>query len=183
MSDRLLVLARAVNRGDTRVMRKVLSLIVFTAALIWTWLLIHSSPAVGFETHAAIQERLAGLILESLQQKKPEAKNVEIVRLWTETLDENKIRAHFSYRFVETTAEQEDLDQLIEGEAVLHREPSTDVRLDPWIVQSVKTTSDSVNFSEGTVITPNMESEIDPTAPPGTGAEAAPAPEAEKAKQ
>lgn len=164
-------------------MRKVLSLIAFTAALIWTWSLIHSSPAIGFETHAAIQERLAGLILESLQQKKPEAKNVEIVRLWTETLDDNKIRAHFAYRFVETTSAQEDLDQVIEGEAVLHREPSNDSRLDPWIVQSVKTTSDSVNFSEGTVITPNMESETDPTAPPGTGPESAAPAEAEKATQ
>lgn len=150
-------------------MRKILSLIVFTAALVWTWTLIHSSPAVGFETHAAIQERLAGLILESIQKKKPEARNIEIVRLWTETLDENKIRAHFAYRFLEGGEGQESLDQVIEGEAVLHREPTDDARLDPWIVQSVKTTSDSVNFSEGTVITPNMQDEVDPTAPPGTG--------------
>lgn len=152
-------------------MKKLMSLIVFSAALIWSWSLIHSSTAVGFETHAAIQERLADLIVESLQKKMPDAQNIRIEKLWTETLDDNKIKALFAYSFVEAGDGREALDRIIEGEAVLHREPSDDFRIDPWIVQSVKTTADALNFSEGAVITPGLEREIDPTAPPDSPSE------------
>jgi len=134
-------------------MKKILSLVIFTAALVWTWNLIHSSSAIGFETHSGIQVKLAELIKATLAEKKPTAADIAVTRLWTEALNDNKVRAVFAYTFSETDENGEKMEQIIEGEAVLHREPSQD-GTDLWALQSVRTTNDIVSFSEGSVVTP-----------------------------
>lgn len=147
-------------------MKKIVSLIVFVAALVWTWNVIHTSEAVGFETHSGIQLKLAELIKNTLASKKPNAKDLAITRLWTESLGENKVRAVFAYKFVDTSESGEALEQVIEGEAVLYREPSEDESVDKWTLQSVKTTNDIVVFTEGSTITPGeteVEEESDAT--------------------
>ena len=168
-------------------MKKIVSLVVFVAALAWTWNVIHSSEAIGFETHSGIQAKLAELIQQTLTAKKPNAKDLAITRLWTEPVGENKVRAVFSYKFTEPSENGESLEQVIEGEAVLHREPSETPNVDKWILQSVKTTNDMVVFSEGSTITsgesaeapteaatPGASPSVSPTASP-TATPAAPA--------
>ncbi|MGZ3772502.1 MAG: hypothetical protein ACXVCY_14300 [Pseudobdellovibrionaceae bacterium] len=135
-------------------MKKIISLIVFIAALVWTWNVIHTSQAVGFETHSGIQVKLAELIKNTLTTKKPNAKDLSITRLWTETLSDNKVRAVFAYKFTDLSEKGETLEQVIEGEALLHREPSDNANVDKWTLQSVKTTSDVVVFTEGSTIIP-----------------------------
>lgn len=156
-------------------MKKIVSLVVFIVALAWTWNVIHSSPAVGFETHSGIQVKLAELIKNTLAVKKPNAKDLSIMRLWTEAQGDNKVRAVFAYKFIDTSEEGEALEQVIEGEAVLHREPSDEANVDKWILQSVRTTNDIVVFTEGSTITPGAtETEAEGAATP----EATPAPTA-----
>ena len=138
-------------------MKKILSLIVFIAALVWTWNVIHTTEAVGFETHSGIQEKLAELITQTLATKKPLAKDLVITRLWTETLGDNKVRAVFACKFSEPSEGSEVISQEIEGEAVLHREPTQENGVDNWVLQSVKTTNDLVVFTEGSTITPGAE--------------------------
>lgn len=162
-------------------MKKIVSLIIFAVALIWTWNIIHSSRAIGFETHSGIQQKLAELIRQTIQNKKPDSKDLVITRLWTEPLSDNKVRAIFAYKFSEPAANGEATEQSIEGEAILHREASEDSKLDKWTLQSVKTTNDVLTFSEGSLITPDMQTEGDEdsstTATPETStAPAAPAP-------
>ena len=135
-------------------MKRIVSLLVFVSALIWTWNVIHTTEAVGFETHSGIQVQLAKLIGDTLAVKKPEAKDLTITRLWTESLGENKVRAIFAFKFLEPVIENETLEQTIEGEAILYREPSDDPEVDRWVLQSVKTTNDIVVFTEGSTITP-----------------------------
>ncbi|XGC80575.1 hypothetical protein ACES2L_14695 [Bdellovibrio bacteriovorus] len=159
-------------------MKKIVSLIVFVAALVWTWNVIHTSEAVGFETHSGIQVKLAELIGNTLVTKKPNAKDLTIMRLWTETLSDNKVRATFAYKFVEPTEDGEELEQVIEGEAVLYREPSEDSDVDKWTLQSVKTTNDIVVFTEGSTITPGEEPEEAATETTGETPAATPAPTA-----
>ncbi|MNK98777.1 hypothetical protein D3C87_1191500 [compost metagenome] len=163
-------------------MKKIVSLVVFVAALAWTWNVIHSTDAIGFETHSGIQAKLAELIQQTLSTKKPTAKDLAITRLWTEPLGENKVRAVFSYKFTEPSENGESLDQVIEGEAVLHREPSETPNVDKWILQSVKTTNDMVVFSEGSTLTsgdseepPPAEATPSPTASPSPSPTPAPA--------
>ncbi len=137
-------------------MKKTMSLIVFVAALFWTWNIIHSSPAIGFETHSGIQEKLAILIKQTVMAKKPTAKNFKITRLWTEALSETKVRAVFGYAFSDS-ADGDPTEQTVEGEAILFREPQDESKLDRWSLQSVRTTNDVVTFSEGLVVIPDAE--------------------------
>jgi hypothetical protein len=149
-------------------MKKIVSLVVFVAALAWTWNVIHSTDAIGFETHSGIQAKLAELIQQTLSTKKPQATGLAITRLWTEPVGENKVRAVFSYKFTEPSENGESLDQVIEGEAVLHREPSETPNVDKWILQSVKTTNDMVVFTEGSTITSGESEEAPAAAPSAT---------------
>lgn len=149
-------------------MKKIVSLVVFVAALAWTWNVIHSSDAIGFETHSGIQTKLAELIQQTLTAKKPHAKDLAITRLWTEPVGDNKVRAVFSYKFTELSENGESLDQVIEGEAVLHREPSETPNVDKWILQSVKTTNDMVVFSEGSTINSGDSAEAPEATPAPT---------------
>ena len=159
-------------------MKKIVSLVVFIAALAWTWNVIHSSEAIGFETHSGIQTKLAELIQQTLSAKKPHAKDLKIMRLWTESMSDNKVRAVFAYKFMDTSETGEALEQIIEGEAVLHREPSETPNVDKWTLQSVKPTNDMVVFSEGSTIT-SGEAETAPT--PETTATPTPTPTASPA--
>ena len=148
-------------------MKKIISLLVFTAALIWTWNLVNSSAAIGFETHSGIQQKLATLIQETIQKKKPDAHDFQMVRMWTESMSDNKIRAIFAYKFLE--GKTDPTEQSLEGEAILHREVSEDSKVDKWTLQSVKTLRDSVIFAEGSQVnpaTPDSDNSAAPTAAP-----------------
>jgi hypothetical protein len=145
-------------------MKKIVSLIIFTATLIWTWNIIHSSQAIGFETHSGIQEKLAELIKQTVTNKKPNAKNLRITRLWTETVSDTKVRAVFAYQFSEIGESGENADQTVEGEAILFREPQDETNVDRWTLQSVRTTNSAVTFSEGLVVTPGDDDTITPPA-------------------
>lgn len=138
-------------------MKKIVSLVIFVAALVWTWNVVHTSQAVGFETHSSIQVKLADLITQTIASKRPQAKDLTITRLWTETLGDNKVRAVFAYKFTDIAEDGEAIEQTIEGEAVLYRDISDEENVDKWVLQSVKTTNDIVVFTEGSTITHGEE--------------------------
>lgn len=164
-------------------MKKILSLIFFVFTLVWTWNLIHSATSVGFETHSGIQQRLTEMIEASLKKARPEAQNLEIFKLWTETLNNNKVRAVFAYKFSDKSEGGEVVEQTVAGEAVLYREPSEVENEDLWILQSVKTTNDSLIFAEGSLVTPDMNIEVGGEATPPASTETQdPAPEAAPAQ-
>lgn len=157
-------------------MKKIVSLVVFIAALVWTWNVIHTSQAVGFETHSGIQVKLADLITQTLASKRPQAKDLAITRLWTETLGDNKVRAVFAYKFTDIAEDGEAMEQIIEGEAVLYRDISEEENVDKWVLQSVKTTNDIVIFTEGSTITPGVETPEEAAAAAETAPAATPTP-------
>ncbi len=148
-------------------MKKIISPLVLAVLMLWSWNVVHTPSAIGFETHSGVQLKLAELIGNTLIAKKPEAENLEIVKIWTAPLGENKIRAVFTYKFTEKSVDATDTetaDKLIQGEAVLYREPSEDPTLDKWVLQSVRTQLEALNFNEGsTVLT---ESETPPAVVP-----------------
>jgi hypothetical protein len=144
-------------------MKKILSLFVFFALLVWTWNVIHSSPAIGFETHTAIQVKVAEMLTETLQAKRPNATQIEISNLWTEALAENKIHAVFVYKFQDKIDDSENTDQVIEGEAILSRQESEDPSIDNWKILEIKSKADSIIFREGSTINPNETKDSEPT--------------------
>src|SRR5574343_449643 len=99
-------------------MMKILSLIVFVILLIWSWQLVHSTTPLDFETHSDIQNKMMDLIEKTIKSKKPDTKDIEIIKMWTQNAGEHKIKAQFSYKFTEP-AGNENVERVIEGEAVL----------------------------------------------------------------
>lgn len=146
-------------------MKKIISLLIFACAMSWTWSVIHSSEAIGFETHSGIQLKFVELIESTLEAKKPNAKDLAIHKIWTEALGENKVKAIFEYSFLEESEDGEMIEQFIGGEAVLYREPSEQANVDKWVLQSVETTNDAVVFTEGSTITPGDEETPENTPP------------------
>ena len=102
-------------------MSKVISVLVFTVVLVWSWNKVHTAQPVSFETHTGIQIRLAELIRETLTQKFPDAEDIRITRLWTEALSGDEIKAVFAYSFQQALNDGESVKQAIEGEAFLKR--------------------------------------------------------------
>lgn len=154
---------------------KFLSLILFIVALVWTWGIIHSVPKVSFETHVGIHDNLAVYIQEALAAKRPEAKDFQIHRLWTEETkaDNGELKAHFTYSFSE---EADKTRSTIQGWAILEAIKEADGQpIEPgtkWRVKEVQPTSDSVTFEEGTTV--KAKEDLPPETPTTPATEAAP---------
>ncbi len=138
-------------------MNRILALIFFAGALYWTWTLIHSSSDVGVEVHAGLQKELAGLIQNVLEKKRPRASQFQLQKIYTETIDKNKVKANFAYSYQEKSDRSDTWNQKVEGTAVLYKQPSPDPNVSRWIVQEVKTVTDQVEFQEGSTISPNKK--------------------------
>lgn len=138
-------------------MMKILSLIVFVILLTWTWHVVHSSSPIDFETHSDIQSKMKELIESTIKSRKPDTKSVEIIKIWTRDIGDRKIQADFTYRFIETTSQNESTERVIDGQAVLFRDVSDNPSIDQWTVQSLVTKGDSISFNEGSTVSPGNQ--------------------------
>ncbi len=137
-------------------MKKVISLVVFVILLAWTWSLINSDPTISFETHTIIQQKLASIIQASVQRHRPNAKDFNLVRLWTETISPEKISAHFTYQFSEGETDKAS-HETITGEAFLKKTTGQEVSQENWTVEKVRTSSNQIVFQEGDSIDSSNE--------------------------
>ncbi len=137
-------------------MKKIISLVVLLGLMVWTWNLIHSSPTVTFETHSIMQERLAEIIKASVQKNRPTAQNFSLVRIWTETLKEDRVKAHFVYRFKEGTG-SEAADQTVSGEAFIQKTSGQNSTQENWKIEKVQTSANQVIFEDVMSVTPEEE--------------------------
>ena len=133
-------------------MMKLVSFFIFVAAFVWTWSLLTTKSTIGIDVHAGIQSKLAVLIEEAIKAKRPNSSNFELTKIYTEKLDDNKVKAYFAYKFVDTLEDLEKSEQTISGQAILNRSLSEDPSVQKWVIQSVKTDSNAIEFKEGLVI-------------------------------
>ncbi len=136
---------------------KYISIVVFAAALIWTWTIVHNSSPISFETHSGIQERLAETIINTIKTKRPSASEITIEKVWTEVLATNKVKAFFVYSFKDAT-ESGSVKSEIRGEGILERQADDGSGSDRWALSKVKTTSDAIQFDDATIITGSASS-------------------------
>lgn len=134
-------------------MIKLVSLLIFVIAFILSWITFNTRGPISIDVHAGIQSKLALLIEDTLKTKRPNTSNFILTKMQTEKIDDNKIKAVFSYRYTEKLEESESAQQIISGEAILNRGVSEDPEVQKWIVQSIKSGSSRIEFKEGTVIT------------------------------
>ncbi|MFZ3231750.1 MAG: hypothetical protein WA160_16195 [Pseudobdellovibrio sp.] len=152
-------------------MIKIVSLFIFVTAFVWTWSLLTTKNTIGIDVHAGIQSKLAILIQNSIKTKRPNSSNFELNRIYTEKIDDNKIKAYFSYKFSDSLEEDEQVQQIISGEAILNRGLSEDSKVQKWVIQSVKTDVSNLNFKEGLVITSDGKSIVETEPQPATEVE------------
>ena len=98
-------------------MTKLLSLIVFIGAFVWTWFLFNSNKKISQATHAGIQSKLMLLIEETIKKSRPNSSHFVITKMYTQELDENQVSARFSYQYT---------DQLEAATTTIATPPSSD---------------------------------------------------------
>jgi hypothetical protein len=133
-------------------MAKLFGFFMFIIAFVWTWFLFNSKNSVGIDIHAGIQSKLAILIEDTIKKNKPNSMNFELLKMYTEKIDDNKMLAKFSFKYDDTMDENENTSQTLTGEAVLNKGLSENPQVQKWIVQSVKSSSSNLEFKEGLVI-------------------------------
>ncbi len=142
-------------------MAKLLSFVIFVVAFAWTWFLFNSSSSVGIDVHAGIQSKLSILIEDTIKKNRPLSTNFQLIKIYTEKIDDNKLSAKFAFKYDDVLEENETTSQLMEGEAILNRGLSEDPQVQKWVVQSVKSSSSNLEFKEGLVITSDGNSTED----------------------
>jgi len=139
-------------------MAKLIGLVVFILAFVTTWYAFNSRSDLGIDTHAGIQSKLSILIEDTIKEKRPQSSNFKLLRMYTERVDDQKVSAHFSYEFddvlkdTENENSSEKITQRVAGVATLSRSPAEDPTVQKWVLQSVKTGTESFDFAEGTTI-------------------------------
>lgn len=148
-------------------MIKLLSFVMFVVALAWTWFLFNSKNSIGVDIHAGIQSKLAILIEDTIKKNKPNSSDFQLLQMYTEKLDDNRINAKFSFKYSDKLEEDEKTIQTLSGEAILNKGLSENPQVQKWIVQSVKSSSTNLEFKEGLVISSDgrTDEDIEPTAP------------------
>lgn len=141
-------------------MKKIVSLIVLIAVLVWTWSLINGARSGSAETHAGIQERMRELIAFTIKEKRPTAEGLEIHKLWTESISGRQIQVHFSYKFLDKSESGEIVETSVDGNAELDKQSSDNPEIEQWALTNVKINNDQLVFQEGIIITPSKPLEI-----------------------
>ena len=139
-------------------MTKIISVIIFTLALTWTWCAFHSKSDLGIDVHAGIQSKLALLIEDTIKKNRPHSEQFKLIRMYTQKVEDGKVAAQFSYEFVDKMGATEDskeerVKQKISGTAILAKTVSENPNIQKWVLQSVKTGVENIDFKEGLVIT------------------------------
>lgn len=152
-------------------MIKIFSFVLFVSAFIWTWCLFNSPSQMGTDIHAGIQSKLTILIEESVKAKVPTMANFRLNKMYTEKLEDNKVKAHFSYQYDEADS----TSQTISGEAVLTKALSEDPNVQKWVLQSVNAGSQALEFKEGTTISSDGTTTSTEETPAASSTETTPA--------
>lgn len=148
-------------------MVKIVSLIIFIAAFILSWCAFNGSSIMGIDVHAGVQSKLAILIEDTIKAKRPQSENFKLIKMYTEKIDDQKMMAHFSYEFqdelsADDSTNSEKTIQKITGTAMLSKGLSEDPSIQKWVLQSVNTGTETVDFKDGLTITSDGKSTEEP---------------------
>lgn len=128
---------------------KYIGLLAFLLALNWTWCLSHDDKDISLETHTSVQKTMIDLITESVSKKRPDSIEVTFHRIWTESLNANRLKATFQYKILNRYGSGDEDSETISGHAIINR-----VQDNSWSVDTVTTTNADMSFKSGTLIVP-----------------------------
>ncbi len=96
---------------------KFISLLLFLGALVYTWSLTHQTPVISETVHVGVQDDLKNIIQNYIQDNVEGASDVRFERMWSETVNESQVKAHFIYSFADATNTRLEID----GHALLNK--------------------------------------------------------------
>jgi hypothetical protein len=131
---------------------KIVSVVVFTAALIGSWILAHAATGIPETMHVGIQNDLKNIIAEYVQKNLPSSKNLRFEKFWTETVKKDQVKATFVYSFEDPSAENGDTVIEIAGSAMLNKGEETSESV-TWNLNSLQIKDSHVDFQEPIHIT------------------------------
>jgi alpha-mannosidase len=135
---------------------KIISLVVFVLALIGTWYISHRQQVVPESVHVGIQNDLKRIIAEYVQKNLPGSKNLIFKKFFTETLQNNKVKATFLYSFDDTNENIGASNLEIEGYAVLNKVGES-AQSTEWSMDELHILNNSVEFKDPMKITPKVD--------------------------
>lgn len=131
---------------------KVVSVLIFTAALIGSWVIVHAKKPVSESVHIGIQNDLRNIITEYVQKNLPDSKNLRFEKMWTETLQKDRVKANFVYSFEDSSQGGEPALVQIHGSALLNKVEETP-EMATWSFDQLQILDNKVQFSEPIQIT------------------------------
>lgn len=124
---------------------RILAGLLFCVFLISTWFVFHEKPHFPEALHITLQEQFRNIVQEKLAEQKPEARNLQFQKLWTEGTKRDQITAHFQYSF-------DDADGVsfsVAGKAIMNQKSIDPERNhDLWTVDHIKTNNTNLEFKE-----------------------------------
>lgn len=139
-------------------MMKFVALFVFIGALWWSWHLTYSDAPVRFDTHASLQNEMKTIISNHIAEKRPSAKNLQFRRVWTETLNPDRVKVSFEYSFEDASADEGaetdgTAEQILQGYAILNRSGAGETGdEDAWSLDEVSADTTAIIFKRGSEI-------------------------------
>ena len=134
-------------------MMKFISLILFVGALWWSWHLTYSEADVRFDVHASLQNEVQSIIKDYISKNRPSSADIRFHKVWTETLNPNKVKVVFQYTFADVLGTEEDTEQTFDGYAILNRMPAANgSKEENWSLDEVSADNTSVIFKKGSEI-------------------------------
>src|SRR4051794_32296101 len=137
---------------------KIVSLLVFVVALIGTWKLAHRDQPISDAVHSGIQTDLKRIITEYVQKNLPNAKNLVFKRFWTESIQNNKVKASFAYSFDDANDKTGAASLDIAGFAILNK-VSENADSAEWSMDELHILNSGVEFKEALKITPHPDAD------------------------
>lgn len=148
------------TRAKDLIMRYInLFILVIFLSVTWSW--VQKDQNVSELVHAEIQEDLQELIATYIKKQLPNSKNIDFKNIWSETLSEGKVKAHFDYSFDDTTVDVGDAGIAVKGYAVLHRKVTSNQKTDVWTLEEIQILNNHVTFKEGLTLTKDSLDEDD----------------------
>ncbi len=132
---------------------KYLSTILFLAAMYWTWGLVTHDRPISEQVHVSIQDELKRIISDYIQQNLPNSQNLRFEKFWTESMDDNKVKATFTYSFEDSNDQVGAARVSIQGYAVLNRAKETSDSLE-WSFDELVILNNHVDFHDPMKVSP-----------------------------
>ena len=133
---------------------KRISPLLFLVVMAWSWTKVHQESQPNFATHVNLQAELRDLVFKAVQEKFPQAREIQILQLWTERQNAHRILAELSYRFEAPDQQGSWNQQEVKGSVLLTKAVNSPE--DVWTLGKFKSQHNAIDFQEGLVIRPTQ---------------------------